>query len=92
MQSCCSWNRITLAAKAVAHPALCWSSADAVAPSVDACSAWTPMPGDAEEVSLLSAAALSSLMQSDACPPLVLEAVMGHSSSGHAFIPGAVLA
>ena len=50
------------------------------------------MPGDAEEVSLLSAAALSSLMQSDACPPLVLEAVMGHSSSGHAFIPGAVLA
>ena len=49
------------------------------------------MRGDAEEVSLLSAAALSSLMQSDGCPPLVLEAVMGHSSSGHAFIPGAVL-
>ena len=49
------------------------------------------MPGEAEEVSLLSAAALSSLMQSDDCPPLVLEAVMGHSSSGHAFIPGAVL-
>ena len=36
----------------------------------------------------MSAAALSSLMQSDGCPPLVLEAVMGHSSSGHAFIPG----
>ena len=50
-----------------------------------------PMLGDSEEVSLLSAAALSSLMQSDCCPPLVLEAVMGHSSSGHAFIPGAVL-
>ena len=47
------------------------------------------------EVSLLTAAALSSLMQSDQgddCPPLVLEAVMGHGgSSGHAFIPGAVL-
>ena len=49
------------------------------------------MRGDGEEVSLLSAAALSSLMQGDGCPPLVLEAVMGHSSSGHAFIPGAVL-
>ena len=47
-----------------------------------------------DEVSLLTAAALSSLMQSDqgdGCPPLVLEAVMGHGSSGHAFIPGAVL-
>ena len=47
------------------------------------------------EVSLLTAAALSSLMHSDQgddCPPLVLEAVMGHGgSSGHAFIPGAVL-
>mgnify|MGYP006252499811 FL=1 len=52
------------------------------------------MHADAEEVSLLSAAALSSLMQSDqgdGCPPLVLEAVMGHGSSGHAFVPGAVL-
>ena len=49
------------------------------------------VPPAADEVSLLSAAALSSLMQGEGGPPLVLEAVMGHGSSGQAFIPGAVL-
>ena len=41
-------------------------------------------------VSLLDAAELSSRLQGDD-PPLVLEAVMGPSSTGRAFIPGAVL-
>ena len=47
-------------------------------------------PSGLHQVSLLSAAELSSLLDGDH-PPLVLEAVMGRCSAGCAFIPGAVL-